>query len=348
MEKPPMVVDLQLTFACNLRCRMCGQRGNKLAVDGAELSSGQWLDILGQVAVMGAKVSLWGGEPLASPHIDAALAEIGRLGLPASMVTNGTLLAKRAGSVANSGLGLLYLSIDGPPAIHDRVRGVPGTFAHIAEGLSALRQACAAAGRTPPRTVALSVMQRDNQDALAETVEAVRALGVDRLVFAPLMFIGDRVHLRQARFMEEKLDCQWLCSPGWDTQGLFADPGRVSEALAALPGKKGGMEVATSLPQGVDLAAWQSQDTQLPPRKACLVPWRKLNVMPDGQCCFCGDFPDYKLGDAKRSSLAEIWNGPRARRFREVMREHGPFPACRRCLWLHNDFIPSELERERY
>ena len=42
------------------------------------------------------------------------------------------------------------------------------------------------------------------------------------------------------------------------------------------------------------------------------------------------DFPDYSIGNVREATLAALWTGERARRFRE-RRRLLPFSACHRC-----------------
>ena len=62
----------------------------------------------------------------------------------------------------------------------------------------------------------------------------------------------------------------------------------------------------------------------------CPVAWYFAQVEPDGQVCFCGDFPDYFIGNVRKTSFREIWNGERAGRFREKLARE-PLPICSRC-----------------
>jgi MoaA/NifB/PqqE/SkfB family radical SAM enzyme len=62
----------------------------------------------------------------------------------------------------------------------------------------------------------------------------------------------------------------------------------------------------------------------------CPVAWYFAQVEPDGQVCFCGDFPDYFIGNVRNQSFREIWTGPKAWRFREKLAKE-PLPICARC-----------------
>ena len=62
----------------------------------------------------------------------------------------------------------------------------------------------------------------------------------------------------------------------------------------------------------------------------CPVAWYFAQVEPDGQVCFCGDFPDYFIGNVRKTPFREIWTGHRARLFREKLAKE-PLPICSRC-----------------
>ena len=55
-----------------------------------------------------------------------------------------------------------------------------------------------------------------------------------------------------------------------------------------------------------------------------------LDIQPDGEANFCIDFPDYSIGNVRTATLAELWNGERAQRFREF-RGRNPLAVCHRC-----------------
>jgi MoaA/NifB/PqqE/SkfB family radical SAM enzyme len=66
------------------------------------------------------------------------------------------------------------------------------------------------------------------------------------------------------------------------------------------------------------------------PRRDCQNPWRLLDIQPDGDANFCVDYPDYVIGNVAEQSIEEVWNGPRAEKFRAFIKEHTP-PVCNRC-----------------
>ena len=68
--------------------------------------------------------------------------------------------------------------------------------------------------------------------------------------------------------------------------------------------------------------------------KKCVSPWFQLDVMPNGDTVTCRDFPDFVTGNIKESSILEIYNGEKHRKFRRALRSCGVFPICSRCCGL--------------
>ena len=73
----------------------------------------------------------------------------------------------------------------------------------------------------------------------------------------------------------------------------------------------------------------------------CPVAWYFAQIEPDGQVCFCGDFPDYFIGNVREGSFREVWTGERAWRFREKLARE-PLPICSRCC---GSFVYGKWQR---
>jgi len=128
----------EITLACNLRCGHCGSRAGRARPD--ELTTDECLDVVDQLAELGCElVTLSGGEPTLRPDWDRIAAAIHGRGIKVNLVTNGVYarpedaddIARRA---AAAGLSNIGVSVDGPPAVHDRIRGV-GTFARTEDAI---------------------------------------------------------------------------------------------------------------------------------------------------------------------------------------------------------------------
>ena len=65
--------------------------------------------------------------------------------------------------------------------------------------------------------------------------------------------------------------------------------------------------------------------------RMCPVAWYFAQVEPDGEVAFCGDFPDYFIGNVRRQSFREIWTGEKAQSLPREARE-GAAPDLRPLL----------------
>ena len=73
----------------------------------------------------------------------------------------------------------------------------------------------------------------------------------------------------------------------------------------------------------------------------CPVAWYFAQVEPDGEVCFCGDFPDYVIGNVRTQAFRDIWTGEKAARFRAKLAKE-PLPICARCC---GNFVYGKWKR---
>ncbi len=115
-------LELQITDACNLRCRHCfiGDRARN------ELTLLQIRDILSEFEDMqGLRVMITGGEPLLHSKFDAINEVLTEYSIRKALFTNGMLL--RTDTLRSLKVDEIQISIDGLEGAHDALRG-NGTF----------------------------------------------------------------------------------------------------------------------------------------------------------------------------------------------------------------------------
>ena len=128
-KKIPLVVGWAITYRCNRKCPYCGL--GQLNYD--ELSTGQILNIVNQLAGLGAlRISFTGGEPLLRDDIGEIIDYIHKIGIEAKINSNGSLVKEKIKDLIN--LDILNLSLEGPPEIHDAIRG-EGSYQEVMEAV---------------------------------------------------------------------------------------------------------------------------------------------------------------------------------------------------------------------
>lgn len=124
----PIYCVWEITLACDLACRHCGSRAGHARPD--ELSTEEALDLTGQLIELGIKeVTLIGGEAYLRPDWLQIVSKFARAGVAVSTTTGGrgfTMEVARA--AADAGLLAGSVSLDGTEEVHDRLRGVKGSF----------------------------------------------------------------------------------------------------------------------------------------------------------------------------------------------------------------------------
>ncbi len=170
-RRVPLFVSWNLTFRCNLRCRYCG------ACDAprAELGTEEVNRGVSELWALGARwITFGGGEPLLRPDMGEIMAHARAEGFEPFLSTNGWLVPKRMDVVRQA--GHVNLSLDGPRAVHDEVRGA-GAFDKVLDAARACRDA-----RVPVSF--LCTISSLNLDAVEDVVNIARAMDV-RVMFQP-------------------------------------------------------------------------------------------------------------------------------------------------------------------
>ena len=124
------MAELFLTDNCNLKCVSCACWRK---VTRGELSGDEWRNVIDQLADYGIlKANFTGGEPLLRSDAPQLMAHAYQRGIRnLHLNTNAVLLDdRRRDAVLDAGVRSFNISVDGPRAeVHERVRGVPGSFA---------------------------------------------------------------------------------------------------------------------------------------------------------------------------------------------------------------------------
>lgn len=130
-------VQIHLNRLCNLSCLHCYSRSGP--GEREKLSFDALATFMGDARAEGyERVAFSGGEPFLHPDFGAIVLEAQRVGLSPVAVTNGTVLeGRRAAALPH--LDLVAVSVDGPEAVHNHLRGSATAFARMVKGLETIR-----------------------------------------------------------------------------------------------------------------------------------------------------------------------------------------------------------------
>lgn len=168
----PDRIYLEVTQRCNLACPFCYRNAGSAAVE--EQSTDELLDLIRSLAILGVhELRFTGGEPTTHPDIleliDTAIAA----GFFVTLGTNGVLSAFMTEALSGRRLGRFLVSLDGPLAIHDALRGA-GTFRRT---MATVRRLLAAGKKVRINTV----LCRKNLAVLRDFVALCSVEGVENI-----------------------------------------------------------------------------------------------------------------------------------------------------------------------
>lgn len=335
---PPETIVLGVNNICNLHCVMCDVgTGTSTSAFARSLTGARPVnmpeDLLRRVIDEAAlfrprpEIGFAFTEPGIYPHLAVGIAHAHRSGLRTSLTTNGWTLRHLAADLADAGLDLLYVSLDGPPDVHDAVRRKPGSFTAAADGIVELNRL-----RSIPTNVCFAVTN-ENHAHIAPFLRSISHLPLASVILMHTNFVTpemvgahNQVHRTRypaavsslARFDPEKVDTAVLSR---------------ELAEAAAPGQfPFRVDVQPSLLAKEDLDKYY-RASSTPIGKRCIDPHRFLMVKSSGDVIAAhGRCYDVRVGNLYDERLARIWNSEPMRAFRSTLvRSGGMLPACTRC-----------------
>ena len=329
----PAGLVYEATMRCNLHCEFC-YVGDLLNIEG-EWRQELTLDTLQRAFPDqdGLQVSFTGGEIFMRKDILDVMGVFRDKGYVCGyLTTNGTIISdERADALAElSAAGFLKhisVSIDGPGELHDRARGVKGTFERTAAGLRRLQEA-ARRKRAPLRVSINTTVAHETLESLTEMVDVAGELGVDAIGLNHLMFstpaeVDETVRLTGATD-RSAISTFVTADPGLDAARVRT---QVDRLAAKCRERKVRFDMRPKVGPAI-IDDYYTPGAALAGR--CLYPFLYARVSFSGKVYFC-PFIRIEVGDLTHQSLEDVWKGDRYVTLRKRLVERGLFPVCRRC-----------------
>lgn len=299
---------------CNCRCVMCDIWKDSTR---AEISAGQMERHLKDFERLSVKwVVLSGGEPLMHSDLFRLCALLRERQIRITLLSTGLLLERNAASIVKS-IDDVIVSLDGPPAVHDRIRRVEGAFALLERGVAALHRlqpAFPVSGR--------STVQRQNYFCLRQTAAAARQLGLESISFLAADISSTAFNRPEgwtpARQSQVALTENEIRSLEQEIKKLvkeFGESGFIRESPEKLA------RIVAHYRAHLNLCE--------PVSPLCNAPWVSAVLETDGTVRPC--FFHKSIGNINGRSFAEVLNGPEAQDFRQHL-DIASNPICQRCV----------------
>ncbi len=320
MNDPHVIENLPILILyphnrCNCRCVMC---------DVWKLESVQEFDqwdlerYARDIECLGVRwVVFSGGEPLMHSDLFRFSSRLRERGIRTTILTTGILLSKHASAVVRD-LDDVIVSLDGPPQIHDCIRGIRGAFELLAAGVRALRVL-----KQDFPVAARSTIQRLNFRHLPETVNTAKELGLRSISFLAADVTSSAFNRPDG--WTEARQAQVALS-GEETRVFELEIERLIDWL------DGDRSFVLETPEKLRRIARHFRahlGLVEPAAPKCNAPWVSAVVESDGTVRPC--FFHQAIGSLKEHTLLEALNSPRALEFRRGL-DISRNPVCRRCV----------------
>jgi radical SAM protein with 4Fe4S-binding SPASM domain len=309
LDYQPIILDIENVSRCNYRCIMCQMstwRGNKRAAD---MTFGDFTELLDSQQGL-TEIKLQGiGEPLLGGDLYFEMIRYARSKhLWVRSTTNASLLHQNENyrKLIDSDICEIQISIDGATAkTYEKIRP-GGTFKLISENCIRLHAHCREVDRR--RTRMWTVVQKDNFSELEELPALAARLGFKRLTLALDLSDFGQTDLKKHN-------------------DIIAMHGKLTHNRAVKVIELGKKE-------SVEVTFWiiDEKFNTSSPNKLCPWPFQRAYISSDMRvvpCCMMANPEVMDLGDARE--LNKVWNDQKMVKFRQ-MHLDGKIPrVCRSC-----------------
>lgn len=336
---PPLSVFIHVNNKCNLKCKMCdaGQANkdsmfykNLVGEETDTMPIEVFKIIIDKIKHFKPFIGIPATEPLLYPYLIPAIEYVTSHSLRCSIATNGTLLESMAGDIVKTGLTKIIISLDGPTDIHDRIRGVEGTYKNVLAGIIRLDAAKKNIGNKNPSIYINYVISEDNYSKITEFIKGFPLDIVKQIDFRVMFYCTDKIAKKHNDIFGKKYDATSAClSGGIDLSKINTDIlyEQIKEAVSKY-GKK--CKFFFNLGRE-ELRLYYHEPEVFIDSTKCVFPWYTMQVSTNGdvippQRCYHNVF-----GNIYKEDFGTVWNGNKMQDFRKDLRKIGRFPACTRC-----------------
>ena len=275
----PMWLLAELTYACPVQCPYCSNPLQISANRKQELTTEQWIDVLGQARELGAvQLGFSGGEPLVRPDLAVLIQEATNLGFYTNLITSAIGLdAAKIAAFKAAGLNHIQISFQGSNQESNKKFGGTDSFRHKMEMTSEVIRQEIPLGLN-------FVLHRQNIHQVGDFLETAELLGAEFVELANTQYYGWAKHNQQGLLPSRK---------------QVGDAERVTNEFRSR--HKGNMDVFFVAPDYYDDRP-----------KKCSNGWATtfITVTPEGDVLPCHAakvIPGLDFPNVKQHKLSDIW-----------------------------------------
>ena len=337
----PSWIILCVNNACNLHCKMCDV-GTKttdsnfyqhmMCAQPINMPLDLLKNIIDQTAAYfpNTKLGYAFTEPSVYPHLIESLAYANSKNIFTSLTTNGLQLAKQAEDLCKAGLKELNISLDGPPDIHNFIRGHKQSFEKAFEGIEKILSLPNA-----PEVSIYCAITEWNIGRLYELTEIFKKIKIKQIGFMHTVYITDSMAQKHNALFGEKYfasasNVEEVNLKNYNLNVLWQEYQKLKLNNFGFP-----VLFVPDLKSESDLKSYYETENFI--GNFCNDAFSNImiktdgNVIPAHSRCY-----QVTTGNLRQNNLKEIWNSQTASAFRQdLLSAGGLLPACSRCCSAH-------------
>lgn len=336
----PSTIFLIVNSRCNLKCNMCdvgiaddGSQFWQNMVSEGELAPGLIKNLIDEVKSFKPLIAMTSTEPLLYKPLAEVIEYATMAGVRTQVTTNGFLLEKKADELVKAGLTSLWVSIDGLEPVHDRIRGVRGSFQKVVSGLKKVFEIRKVKNTLKEIGINCSISP-SNQGFIFELLEYLSEMPpglIDVVTLSHMNFITEDMARRHNSLFggicKATPTCVGEIDPGsMDVDVLWAELEKIYKKRWPFT-----IHYSPYLKERDSVEAFYKKPEEVVAKKACFIPWDQAQIAANGELIIMTRCFHLPMGNLKDASFKELWNCEKMRSFRKELRRVGVFPACTRC-----------------
>lgn len=328
----PIIITLEITHRCNLRCRTCWFWGKHGKYSGGgtfeEMSLDEIRRFIDSIVSFRPYLLITGGEPLLYPRIEEVIKYASKRGLFVGLITNGMLSnEKKISEVISAGVNFITISLDGPNGkVHNYIRNNKDSFKNCLRTIKIIKKL---KGKKyfPILTVNLTI-SKYNYNKLNGILKLIEKLSPNILQFQHQWFTDSKNACLYAKWAKENLNINSDYIGTFETCAAKEVNGEklYDELKKIKQESKIYVRIFPDLTRKETIEYYHSMKPLY--NKFCINPWFGTYVKPNGDVVPC---IDYVIGNVKKDDFKKIWNSDRMKNFRRIVRKQKYFPGCTRC-----------------
>jgi len=323
-SQPPIRIDLEPLYGCNLKCKFCWQRSRE-RVEACDYSNpldeNRILEIIKEAADLG--VLEWqiagGWEPMIKPDFCMRIMKlIKENGMYGCLTTNGTLFTEKTiKELVEIGWDQILFSLEGPNAeIHDYLTGVKGSFEKSVNAMGLFKKWKQNLGKKKPVYSFHTVLTNKNYDKVSEMVKWGAELGCEGVMFDPIIAWSDEGEKLKLNSKQEEEFKEYAKEALKVSRKVKMPTNLLNLLEVELIDRK---EVEGIIVKDVkNIVKNKNDDPFL--SAPCFAPWLNLEIRISGHVVPCRICNSHQyVNKIHNKSLKDIWYGDYFNRVREQM-----------------------------